>query len=279
MKWTDDKITYLKDNYDKYSMNDLLEYFGCSFRALETKMSRLKLSQSSFKKETIKCLCCQKEFIDRKRNRRKFCSKSCSAKILNKTKILSEESKKSKADKLRNNINIINNLQKGRKGRLEGSKNKIKKVIISTCIDCDELIEDVHIRKYHKKCWLKHSGGRKLNSTRNTRCIYNNISLDSGAEKTFAELCDSKNIKWIKNTDIYFNYTGIDNKTHKYYPDFYLPDYETWIEIKGKYYENKDINSLEKYKVIKTNFYVIYSDNIYIPNMGVGAAGSGHSSV
>jgi hypothetical protein len=58
------------------------------------------------------------------------------------------------------------------------------------------------------------------------------IWLDSSWEKLFVEKCIINNIKWTKNNKIWFNYTHNDN-TYKYYPDFFLSDYNLWIEIKG----------------------------------------------
>ena len=62
----------------------------------------------------------------------------------------------------------------------------------------------------------------------------NKIWLDSSWEKLFALRCIEKNIEWIKNQGQWgFNYK-IDVKTHKYFPDFYLPKYDLWVEIKGR---------------------------------------------
>ena len=62
--------------------------------------------------------------------------------------------------------------------------------------------------------------------------------MDSGAERRFAELLDTNNIKWIKNKDKFFAYRDMSGKSRKYYPDFYLPDYDYWVEIKGLLYLN-----------------------------------------
>ena len=85
--------------------------------------------------------------------------------------------------------------------------------------------------------------------------------MDSGAERYFAELLDSKNINWFKNDDsrkIYFPYI-YEGKSRKYYPDFYLIDHDQWIEIKGKRY-------LCDYQDIKMsgcpNVTLVMSDNI-----------------
>ena len=64
--------------------------------------------------------------------------------------------------------------------------------------------------------------------------------MDSGAERKFAELLDANNIDWIKNTEKYFTYKDVSGKVRRYYPDFYLPQYDYWVEIKGLLYANEN---------------------------------------
>ena len=64
--------------------------------------------------------------------------------------------------------------------------------------------------------------------------------MDSGAELVFAQQCDLHQIRWHKNTTQYFVFVNSAGKTSKYYPDFYLKDYNWWVEIKGKKYERAD---------------------------------------
>jgi hypothetical protein len=66
--------------------------------------------------------------------------------------------------------------------------------------------------------------------------------MDSGAERYFALILDQNGVKWIKNTSTYFNFVNSAGKTQKYFPDFYLPEYNYWIEIKGKRYIRPDDN-------------------------------------
>lgn len=80
------------------------------------------------------------------------------------------------------------------------------------------------------------TGGYRPNSTRVHRSIYKGYQMDSGAELVFAQICDFNNIVWIKNKDIFFEFTYPDGSTGKYYPDFFLPDINRWIEIKGPKY-------------------------------------------
>ena len=57
------------------------------------------------------------------------------------------------------------------------------------------------------------------------------IWLDSSYEKRFVDFLNLKNIKWIKNYKK-FDYI-YETINRKYIPDFYLPAFNLWIEIKG----------------------------------------------
>lgn len=93
------------------------------------------------------------------------------------------------------------------------------------------------VKKYcSPECARKrpNQGGYRPNSTRKIRSEYKGYWMDSGSERTFAELLDIHGIRWIKNTDKFFQYRDLSGKLRKYYPDFYLPDYDYWVEIKGR---------------------------------------------
>lgn len=169
----------------------------------------------------------------------------------------------SESDKLKKSISA----KKSNKVK-EANKNIGKLItknatIETKCLYCDEPI--YHLRhqpkKYHKECWMKCSGGLRTNSTIKHRCIYKGVQMDSGSEKEFAIRCDENNIHWHKNTTIYFEYIGVDLKKHKYYPDFYLKEYDRWVEIKGKLYASKDKNLDKKLEAVK-NIILLFSKEI-----------------
>lgn len=60
---------------------------------------------------------------------------------------------------------------------------------------------------------------------------YNGYKFHGTWEVEYAKYLDSKNIKWIRNT-ANFEYT-FENKKRRYTPDFYLPDTNEYVEIKG----------------------------------------------
>lgn len=107
----------------------------------------------------------------------------------------------------------------------------------------------------------KYSGGYRINSTIKHQCEYKGYKMDSGAEKVFAMLLDKNEVKWIKNTEQFFEYYDTNNKKRKYFPDFYLPESKQWIEIKGKFYANKDKHLNEKLRAVE-KIILIYSSEL-----------------
>ena len=85
-----------------------------------------------------------------------------------------------------------------------------------------------------KYCYLHApgKGGFRINSTRKIRSEYKGYWMDSGAERKFAELLDDNKIEWIKNSKQWFQYFDKEGKSRKYYPDFYLPEYNVYLDPK-----------------------------------------------
>lgn len=71
---------------------------------------------------------------------------------------------------------------------------------------------------------------------------YNGVKFLGSWEVKFAQYLDSKNIKWERPKKS-FNYI-FESSNHSYLPDFYLPDYDLYIEIKG-YPTKKDFAKWE----------------------------------
>lgn len=73
----------------------------------------------------------------------------------------------------------------------------------------------------------------------------NGFIIDGKWELEVTEYLEQNNIEWIK-PKISFSYFW-NNSYHRYFPDFYLPKYDRYIEVKG--YETE--RDKEKYKCIK----------------------------
>lgn len=83
---------------------------------------------------------------------------------------------------------------------------------------------------------------------------YNGVLLKGTWEVLVAKWLDDNTIKWTNKVDG-FDYKW-NNKIHLYFPDFYLPDLDMYIEVKG-YERERDRckwNSFPKHlKVLKLN--------------------------
>lgn len=73
---------------------------------------------------------------------------------------------------------------------------------------------------------------------------YNGIKLKGTWELLVAQWLDKNNIKWKSEVNPHKYYWN--NSWHLYFPDFYLPEYDFYIEVKG-YETERDI---EKWKVV-----------------------------
>ena len=106
----------------------------------------------------------------------------------------------------------ISNVWKGRKHTKE-TKEKISKTMQQVVKDKPDSYNGVNINGKVKKY------------------KYNNVSLDGSWELLVAQYLDFNNIKW-ERPHKGFEYIW-NNDKHIYYPDFYLTDYNMYIEVKG----------------------------------------------
>ena len=57
--------------------------------------------------------------------------------------------------------------------------------------------------------------------------------MDSTWEVALAQRMDELRIRWIRNPSIKLKYTTRGRRARNYIPDFYLPDHDVYIEVKG----------------------------------------------
>jgi hypothetical protein len=160
------------------------------------------------------------------------------------------------------------------------------KVICNSCKKNENTIKCLNCGKYFKKrvskrkfcsriCSGKYLGkhvlkGRKLSITTKEKLskiassnnngiiktkyykIYSpfmkkNIAVQGTYELKYAKYLNENNINWIRSKEISIQYKKSDNVTRNYFPDFYLPNINEYIEIKG-YFFPKD---KEKMKLVQ----------------------------
>lgn len=82
---------------------------------------------------------------------------------------------------------------------------------------------------------------------------YNGIKLDSSYELILAQDLDKNNIKWERPKPLLYKLNG---EEHRYYPDFFLPDYNVFVDTKNDYLINNvnprfGITDIEKIHLVE----------------------------
>jgi predicted nuclease of restriction endonuclease-like RecB superfamily len=81
-------------------------------------------------------------------------------------------------------------------------------------------------RRYRKrKLWSKRSDYITVEGT--------TVSMDSTWEVACAQRLDELGIKWTRDPSIKLGYVTRGRRKRNYIPDFYLPDHDVYIEVKG----------------------------------------------
>lgn len=193
-------------------------------------------------KQFKNCQTCKQQFTTFNKNQ-KFCNHSCSAKYTNATRTY-EPSEQFIIDRRKYALanptgwaapDFINTKTK---------KNIKKQLAKTNCEECLQIFEHpAHQKRKYCSVICSRKNSYRINSSNRHTSIINGYRMDSGAEAVFANQLTKNNIVWIKNDNRKFSkfYEFIlDGKTKRYYPDFYLPDYNIWVEVKGKRYIRPD---------------------------------------
>lgn len=198
-----------------------------------------------YSKNPIKCSVCPNDLTYEER-RNKFCSSSCAASFNNKKRLpRSDESKKKTSDSLIGKKKIITNPK-------NYCKITFKEKICTCCKDRFILINSESRTTCSPECQRKNSTYRKIVHE------YKNVSgeiilLESSWEVRIAEWLDVNKIEWIRPKHIpWIDSTG---KGRKYFPDFYLPEFDLYLDPKNSYQIKI---SQEKLEVISSKVKLIY---------------------
>ena len=98
-----------------------------------------------------------------------------------------------------------------------------------------------------KKLWSKSSVYTTIDGSE--------VKMDSTWEVAMAEKLDELTIRWIRNDNMKLEYTTVRGRKQRYIPDFYLPDYDLYIEVKGYWtdaarHKMKDIEERNPGKIL-----------------------------
>jgi len=211
-------------------------------------------------KNIKKCITCGKILI---KKQPKFCSTSCSAKYNNKHRDYKPSEDKRKK--------IINCVRCGKKIKVDFRAS----VKTTKCKDCKKQGKERQLicifcgksflcTKHNDRKTCSDECYHKLmskNATANPNCggdtnykkfIYKGIYMDSSWELKLAQLFDTKKVNWVrKPRKMVLYWTDLEGQKRRYHPDFFLPDYNFYIDTKNKYLLQKDDFKLKQ--VIKEN--------------------------
>lgn len=143
---------------------------------------------------------------------------------------------------------------------------------VSTCIVCNKEFASVNTRQTcSKKCCSElMSAKARANpncggETNYKKFQYNGVWMDSSWEVQIAEWLDREDIQWVRTKQIYFEWIDKTGKTRLYFPDFYLPDLDLYLDPKNKFLEKQDKFKIEQ--VIDTyGISLVYGDIDKIKN-------------
>jgi predicted nuclease of restriction endonuclease-like RecB superfamily len=97
-------------------------------------------------------------------------------------------------------------------------------------------------RRKKKKLWSKPSTYKTIDGLQ--------VEMDSTWEVACARRLDELGIRWIRNPGLKLKYTTRGRRVRNYIPDFYLPDHDLYVEVKG-YWTDAARHKMES--VQKTN--------------------------
>jgi len=220
---------------------------GYSIGYLKNRASKLGVGVEYYKDYT--CKNCSVVFSDLIKSERKFCCSKCSAEYNGKGKKITENVK----NKIKNSVNNYY-LREGKQR---------KKKICETC-GKEFLYRGGKANRFcSKKCInykVSDSAKEKISKKRLEHLSLNknvkwfeiknindqNIKIQGQWEFDFANRCNELNILFLRHVIKFKN-------CHYYTPDFYLPKYNIFIEIKGYLYSKdiyKMLNVIEEHKII-----------------------------
>jgi YHS domain-containing protein len=232
-------VDKLKNEYDRQIRNGR-QYFFCS----------LSCTQSYNKKTTVsvltKCLWCKKEFETTTHKKSKMCCSIDCAKKYSRSKLDKDIHKQSVQRPVHypQNKKFICEICKNTFDKLI----KFKKQSFRICSEKCYIILASKLARENPNC------GGELGYKHYT---YKNIIMDSIWEVEIAKWMDEKGIKWDRSRKRHmFWWTDDDGNKRRYYPDFYLPELNVYLDPKNKYKMENDRIKMDR--VIKENGIILY---------------------
>lgn len=200
---------------------------------------------------------------------KKFCNNSCAAKYNNTRRKPRTEASRKKTSKKLTGKKVSDETKLKIKNNWNGGL-KYCKIKVTECNTCKNIFvqRNSGIKKTcSEKCRYiamrlrsYHNGNKKL-------FLFNNpyqgqVVLESSWELEIAELLTEKKIKWIRPEPM--KWVDNENKEHLYYPDFYLPEKDLYLDPKNPYCMELDT---EKMEIVSKEINIIYGNIEKIKNV------------
>lgn len=182
-----------------------------------------------------------------------FCSRECQS-THNWIKIKSDVEKFQQVKK-NFSVSALNAWENIKKTQVYQYKLKLKSNIEKECVICKNkftVTSTPNAQTCSKICLSKlMSIKAKANpncggETNYKKFIYKNQYFDSSWEVEIAKWMDENNVQWIRTKKIMFLWTDDNNEKRRYYPDFFLPKYNIYLDPKNKFLIEKDKIKIER---------------------------------
>ena len=86
---------------------------------------------------------------------------------------------------------------------------------------------------------------------------YNGVKMDSSWELALAKRLDDLGVKWIRPTPV--KWVDGNGLTHNYFPDFFLPDFDLYLDPKNPYAVEVQKDKIAILKKQLTNLVILYT--------------------
>lgn len=213
----------------------------------ERKIELALIRQQEYDKDPKLCKFCNVALSYKEHKSKSFCNSSCAASFNNKGKVKSKESKRKASDKLKGRVSPYKGILRGFRceGKEVGANSPVE---FPTCKSCKRVFCSKVNNKSRKSCRKTCSNECRVQASIGVRtyqngsrkpqwyfnkCENKEVLLDSSWEIEIAKLLDKKDIKWVRPK--YIKWQDDNNKTRMYYPDFYLLDYNVYLDPKNPY--------------------------------------------
>ncbi len=203
----------------------------------------------------MKCKYCSAETANPR-----FCSKSCAAKFNNAIRGPRSEESKLKTSKSLSGRKHPAAQNPEFHPRWSGIK-------YHPCNNCGKIISNPRRNTCSIEC---RDSIRSQNGTLTRRVSYNNMIFQSNWEVIIAKFLDENNIEWLQPHKRITWYDNIQQKTRTYLPDFYLPKFNKFLDVKNPI---KQLQDADKISQLKKNIPLEVGDILFIKTIVARLAG------